>query len=214
MTDETKRRFEIISRRRAYEGFFALDQIDLRHELFGGGWSPLIPRELFCISNAVGILPYDPVTGRIILIEQFRTGPLAAVKDIADADPWIIETPAGLIEIGEDPEAAARRELTEECSLVAGRMELMQRFYPSPGASAELVHLFVAEVDLSQAKAGVHGLPSEHEDIMNHILTTEEAEAWLQGSRSFGVTAVMSLLWLRSNLSRLRNQWTSADRQP
>lgn len=209
MSDKPSRphQFEIIARQRAYQGFFALDVIDLRHEQYDGNWSEPMRRELFCISNAVGILPYDPKRNRVVLIEQFRTGPLAAVRDAATAQPWIVETPAGLIEIGEDPEIAGRRELLEECGLTAGRMELMHRFYPSPGASAELLNLFVAEVDLPDIGRSVHGLAVEHEDIMNHVLDLDEALAWLDGGRIQGVTAVTALLWMKSSGAALQERW-------
>ncbi|WP_207762028.1 NUDIX domain-containing protein [Arboricoccus pini] len=209
MSDKPLRpsRFEIIARQRAYQGFFALDVVDLRHEQFDGSWSQPIRRELFCISNAVGILPYDSRRNRVVLIEQFRTGPLGAVRDATTAQPWMIETPAGLIETGEDPEMAGRRELVEECGLTADRMELIHQFYPSPGASAERVNLFVAEVDLPVIGQSVHGLASEHEDILNHVLELEEALSWLDDGRIQGVTAVMALLWMKSSSAALQERW-------
>src|SRR3546814_9874688 len=57
-----------------------------------------------------GVLPYDPVQDAVVLLEQFRTGPMAAKDD----NPWLIEIVAGIIEDGETPEDMARREATEE----------------------------------------------------------------------------------------------------
>ena len=54
-----------------------------------------------------------------------------------------VEAPAGLIDEGEVPEQAARRELQEEAGLDAD-MELLTRFYTSPGYCDEELFLFRA----------------------------------------------------------------------
>ena len=64
-------------------------------------------------SDAVIVLPYDPVNDRILLVKQFRTGPY--VK--GDANPWVLEPIAGLIDVGETPVEAGLREAKEEAHL-------------------------------------------------------------------------------------------------
>lgn len=54
-----------------------------------------------------------------------------------------VEAPAGLIDEGELPEQAARRELQEETGLDAD-MELLTRFYSSPGFCDEELYVFRA----------------------------------------------------------------------
>jgi ADP-ribose pyrophosphatase len=53
------------------------------------------------------------------------------------------EIPAGLIDDGEDPRAAAARELAEEVQL-AGQLRLVTTLYASPGFTDERVYLFAA----------------------------------------------------------------------
>ena len=72
---------------------------------------------------------------RIILIKQYRY----AVKDI------LYEIPAGTMEAGETPIQCAHRELEEEIGYTAGRLEKLIQFYPSPGISNELMHLYLAQ---------------------------------------------------------------------
>ncbi|WP_189006040.1 NUDIX hydrolase [Deinococcus malanensis] len=54
-----------------------------------------------------------------------------------------VEAPAGLIDDGETPEQAARRELQEEAGL-DGDMTLLTRFYSSPGFCDEQLYVFEA----------------------------------------------------------------------
>lgn len=61
------------------------------------------------------------------------------------------EIPAGLIDAGETPEAAARRELAEETQLT-GELSLITQVYTSPGFTDEKIYLFEAR-GLSPAQA-------------------------------------------------------------
>ena len=70
-----------------------------------------------------------PDPGRVILVRQYRYA----------VDRWIWELPAGNVEPGEDPEAAARRECAEETGWTARRVERMGAFHPSPGYCDEVM---------------------------------------------------------------------------
>src|SRR3546814_8313561 len=71
-----------------------------------------ISREVFERGHAAAALPYDPVRDEVVLIEQFRTGALAAGRG-----PWLTEVVAGMIEEGETPEAVVGREMREEAGI-------------------------------------------------------------------------------------------------
>jgi ADP-ribose pyrophosphatase len=72
--------------------------------------------------------------GNIILVRQERT-PIGKAL-------W--ELPAGGVDEGEDPAAAASRELREETGFDAGRIQRLGGFYSSPGFCSEYLHLFLA----------------------------------------------------------------------
>ena len=83
-------------------------------------------------ADAVAILVLD-TQGRMLCVRQ----PRRAVGQ------HTIEAPAGLIDPGETPVQAARRELQEEAGLDA-EMQLLTRFYASPGFCDEQIYLFRA----------------------------------------------------------------------
>lgn len=55
------------------------------------------------------------------------------------------EIPAGKLERGEDPDAAALRELQEETGAVPERFSKLGRIIVSPGCYGEVLHLYLAE---------------------------------------------------------------------
>ncbi len=70
----------------------------------------------------------------VLLIQQYRH----------PAGQVLLEAPAGRLELGEDPETAARRELAEETGYQAARLTFIAKFYALPGYSAEMLHCFLA----------------------------------------------------------------------
>ena len=70
-----------------------------------------------------------------LLVRQFRFA--------ARGNLW--EFPAGGIEPNENLRAAASRELAEEIGFRPGKLTRLTSFYPSPGISSEVMHLYLAE---------------------------------------------------------------------
>lgn len=57
---------------------------------------------------------------------------------------FLLELPAGGIDAGEDPAAAAARELEEETGYRAATVDELCRFHTTPGLTDELMHAYVA----------------------------------------------------------------------
>ena len=70
----------------------------------------------------------------LIFVRQFRY-PYGEV---------VLELPAGKLEKGEDDGDAGMRELEEETGLVADEFHKIGVFYPTPGYSGEIIHLYAA----------------------------------------------------------------------
>jgi 8-oxo-dGTP pyrophosphatase MutT (NUDIX family) len=86
------------------------------------------------VGTCVGIVPFvDP--GHVLLVRQFR--------HLTRSESW--EVPGGGGHPGEDPEAAAQRELREEGGYRAGRLTFLTRFFPSYAYLDETAYCYLAE---------------------------------------------------------------------
>ena len=187
-------------KRLAYKGFFSVEEHKLSYKKFDGSQSEVVTRSALVSSEAVIVLPYDPANDRVLLVEQFRTGPY--VK--GDANPWVLEPIAGLIDVGETPVEAGLREAKEEAHLDIKHMELVARSYPSPGISTEFFHQYIGIVPLPESTDVIAGLKTESEDIRSHIFAYEQFSKMIStGSIKVG-PAILLGLWLSNNRERLR----------
>lgn len=184
---------EIISREKAWSGFFTVERVDVRHRLYRGGWSAVLSREIFARGNAVGVLLVDPDRRELVLTEQFRAGALEGPQS-----PWLLELVAGMIGPGESPESVARRETLEETGLEISELHPISAYYSSPGGSNEWISLFRAHVDASGA-GGVHGCSDENEDIRTVCLPFAQIEDVLRSGRVCNAMTLIALQWLMLN---------------
>ncbi len=79
-----------------------------------------------------------------VLVEDPDRGVLAIWRHRFLADEWSWEIPAGMVDHGESPERAARRECVEESGWEPGPLRLLQRFAPIAGQSTQTFWLFGA----------------------------------------------------------------------
>lgn len=186
----------------AYQGFFQLRRVTLQHRLFAGGWNQPLVRELFERGDAVGVLPYEPETDSLILLEQFRPGALRAGES-----PWMLELVAGVVEPGEVDQAVAHREALEEADCEFSELLPIARYYPSAGACTEQVRLFCGRV--TRAGVGtVQGVDGEGEDILVHRVPRGEALAMLARGEIVNGHTLVALQWLQLQGDSLRQRWS------
>ena len=72
------RHVEVIEMTRPYTGFFAMRDYRLRYRHFDGSMSAEVSRAAFVSGDASLVLPYDPETDQILVLEQFRMAPFRA----------------------------------------------------------------------------------------------------------------------------------------
>ena len=191
---------ESLSNNRPYLDFFTLEEQDLRFRRFDGNFSDVVKRAAFVSGDAVTVLPYDPVRDRVLVIEQFRFGPLVR----GDRRPWSIEPIAGRVDPGESPEDCARREAVEETGLALQDLIPIGNYYPSPGAVSEYLFSFLAMADLPDDVTGIGGLDDEAEDIRSILLSFDALMDMLTTGEAQNGPLILSALWLKSERDRLR----------
>lgn len=196
----TSQDVEIISKESVFEGFFKMVKYRFKHKLFAGGWSDVVEREMFERGHAAAMLPYDPKTDQVVIIEQIRIGALE------HEHPWQLEIVAGMIDRDESAEEVIRREAEEEAGITLGRVASVTSYYPSSGGCSEKLDVFVGEVDASKAH-GIHGLDYEDEDIRVHVLSREQAYQWVKDGIFENGASIIALQWLQLNHQELRSQW-------
>jgi len=185
------RQWSLESRDTRYSGFYQIDSVRFKHDWHSGESSPVIEREVFVRGNVVGVLPYDPKTDEVALVEQFRIGAM-----YQKPDPWMIEIIAGMIDTDESPSEVAIRESREEAGIELDKVELISHYLASPGASSEEVFVYFAETDLSQI-GGTHGLAEEDEDILVKIVSADTAIEMLDTRVIRNALSIIALQWLK-----------------
>tara|TARA_B100001123_G_scaffold385556_1_gene459176 strand:+ start:698 stop:1333 length:636 start_codon:yes stop_codon:yes gene_type:complete len=190
-----------------YSGFLDVDLYEVSHELYGGGWSNVLDREVMHRKEIAAVLPFDPVRQEVVLIEQFRVGAWAGNWP----HPWLLECIAGVMEDGESAGEVALREAEEEASCRILELELIGRFFTTPGGSSELVNLFCGRVDAAGV-GGIHGLADEGENIKASVWSLSDALSLVEDGQLCNAKTLVALQWLTLNHLRLTSNWCGADR--
>ena len=146
--------YEVTASRTVYEGRFAtvrVDEVRMPDETSA-------TREVVEQTNAVAVVPVD-AGNLIVMVRQYRH----AVGE------YLLELPAGKLDVeGEEPLAAAHRELAEEAGLQAGHYEELISFYNSAGWTTEKTTVYLAR-DLRDVPVP-DGYTAEHEEADMQVL--------------------------------------------
>lgn len=125
-----KRGFQLLRHRPVYRGRavdLAVDRVRLPN-------GRILEREIIVHPGSAVMIPVLD-SGKIILIRQFRYS----------TGGYLWEFPAGTACPGEKPAVCAGRELEEEIGYRARSLKCLLSFYPTPGVSNEIMHLFLTE---------------------------------------------------------------------
>lgn len=92
-----------------------------------------VVRDIVEHKGSVVVLPVLS-DGRVLLVRQYRHA----------TGGFLWELVAGGIDPGETPRAGAKRELAEETGYLAGRLERLASYFPTPGFLSEVMHVYRA----------------------------------------------------------------------
>jgi ADP-ribose pyrophosphatase len=130
-------------------------------------------------SRSVVLLPV-PEPGQIILVRQFRYA----------VNRWLWEAPAGSVDAGEEPDAAARRECHEEVGLVPETIVRLGAFLPTPGyCDEEMIFYRLSSLATPTEAAAV----DEDEDIEAKTFTLAEAREMVRRGEVVDMKTIVGL---------------------
>jgi nudix-type nucleoside diphosphatase (YffH/AdpP family) len=198
--DPRTERVELLKRSRTYTYFFALNDLLLKVPQRDGTMGPVMDRSVFFVGDASVVLPYDPALDCVLLTEQFR----APVWLNGDPAPWVREPVAGLVDPGETPEEAARREAVEEAGVEICALHKVGAAYSSTGSSTEFVHMFVGIATLDGAAGRGGGVAEEGEDIATMVLPYSDFIAAVDAGAFKDMPLLTCANWLARHRDRLR----------
>ena len=145
-------------------------------------------RDVVLHSGSVVILAVDDGRSQphILLERQYRHA----------AQNYLWELPAGRIDKGENPLAAAKRELLEETGYTATRWKRIFKFYASPGFVAETMNVYLAR--------GLHAgtaQPEADEMIQQRLVSLATAVRWATSGTIRDAKTICGVLWLKHRRS-------------
>jgi len=153
--------YEVLASRVVYDGKLARVRMD-RVAMPGGD---VAEREIVEHPQAVAVVAVDD-DGHVLLVRQYRP----ALRR------YELEVPAGLLDVeGEEPLAAAQRELAEETGTAAAHWQQLVRFDNSGGWTDETTSVWLA-TGLEQVAAPV-GFRARDEEADLRVVTMPLADA-------------------------------------
>ena len=175
--------FELAKSERVYDSYWC----GLRRDYVKLSDGKLQEYHVFEIHDAVAVVPVLP-DGSIAMLWQYRH-PLGRTH-------W--EVPAGRVDEGESPAAAAERELLEETGYRAKRIVHLGGFYPTNGISPHHAELYAA-LDCERVQKPE---PGPTEKLSVHVLGESDVERRLtRGDFEDGFTALALFYWFASRRS-------------
>jgi nudix-type nucleoside diphosphatase (YffH/AdpP family) len=190
------RTVRILHQETLLDDFFRVEAATVQYERFDGSLSEPVRRLRLDRGDSVAALVVHTGTGCALMVQQFKY-PVFGV-----ADGWIVEVVAGMVDRGETPEAAIRREVREEIGYELAHLERVSTFFVSPGGSSERVFLFYGEVADDKRIGPAGGVLTDGEDIAIREYPIPEALAAIERGEIVDAKTIISLYWLRHRQER------------
>ena len=137
--------------------------------------------------------------GAVCCIPVFENGEICLIKQYRYAvKKYVIELPAGKLEIGETPIDCAKRELEEETGFEAKKIRFLTMFYPAVGFVNEEMHLFLAR-ELKKTHTNL-----DHDEFIEVLpMPLEQAVQMIFKGEITDAKTIIGLVWAQKLLRQL-----------
>ena len=175
MTSDNATIAEVLSSDRMFSG--TVFEVDRDHVRMPNGRAVTV--DVVRHARSVVLLPV-PEPGQIVLVRQYRYA----------INRWLWEAPAGSIDEGEEPDAAARRECHEEIGLVPETIVRIAALFPTPGyCNEEMVFYRLSSLVTPTEAAAV----DEDEDIEAKTFTLADAREMVRRGEIVDMKTIVGL---------------------
>ncbi len=171
-----------------FDGFFKITEGRIDRENYGGG-AEEITRLSFDRGDSAAVLIRETDTDRLIFTEQYRYP--SGKKDCARP----LEIPAGAVNPGEDPRAAALREAEEETGYRPASVRAVADIFPSPGGSSERIFIYFATCTSADRSGEGGGAKAESEDIRTVKYTTAKVREMYRSGNFRDAKTLIAVQW-------------------
>ena len=150
-----------------------------RHQVRVSSWVELVSKE---VEWAPGQQPETyhcfSQPDYVAILARTRSGLIPIVRQYRPAvEAYTWELPAGLVEKGEDPEVACRRELKEETGLEAESVTYLGGYYADTGRLANRLHAFFVQA----SDPPTDFMPELHLSV--EFVTLERLETYIRSGK-------------------------------
>ncbi|WP_176083224.1 NUDIX hydrolase [Martelella sp. HB161492] len=196
MSEKTSDRVTILETTQIYSGWTTLNAYRFSYLKADGGTYELT-WEVCIRPEAAAVLVFDRDLGKFVFVRQFRIPVYLSTEGAG----FLLEVAAGLIDKGEVPVEAARREVMEETGYRVDDLRHVVTTITAPGVMTEHIHCYVAIVDSSMRVAEGGGLDDENEDLEIVTFGFDEAIAMIESGEITDAKTVILLQWAQLNRS-------------
>lgn len=128
--------------------------------------------------------------GQLVFVNQFRFG----------IDGFSLELPGGVMDLGEDPVAAGRRELSEETGFVGRAARLLGFVHPNPAIQSNRCHFILVEHVARSASTDW----DPDEEIEISTVPVADALAWARSGRITHALTINALFLFEPHWAELQ----------
>jgi len=176
--------YKVIKKEKIFEG--VVFDVEVDQILYDSGNESV--REIIIHNGGAVVLPITN-DGKLILVKQFRY----------PFQKFLIESPAGKLEKGEDPYECAARELTEETGYSSKSITKLGEIYTTPGFCDEILHLYLA----TNLTAGSHNREEGEYGMETFEYSLDEVDEMIKTGQIVDAKTITIIYHYKNNLSNL-----------
>jgi len=176
--------YKVIKKEKMFEGVVFDIQVD--QIIYDSGNESV--REVVIHNGGAVVLPVTD-EGKLVLVKQFRY----------PFQKFLIESPAGKLEKGEDPYECAARELTEETGYDSENITKLGEIYTSPGFCDEILYLYLA----TNLTAGDHNREEGEYGMETYEYSLAEVDEMIKNGKIVDAKTIAIISHYKNGLTNL-----------